>query len=929
MQSDPVAAGGSASPPLAAGPEIVGREAELRQIRALIEDASETARAVLLEGEPGIGKTTLWSAGVRTARDASHRVLVCRPAETETALPFAALGDLLEPVLTEALPSLPEPQRLALEVALQLAPPLAKATEQLAVSRAFLAILRTPAGRATTVAVDDVQWLDPATAAVLEFAARRATGLPIRFLLARRTERDLQPSGLVTALDGVLEAVRLGPLAPGDLDHLLRSRLELRLPRPRLIELSRVSGGNPFYALEIARSSRAGEFSLPDSLTGLLRERLGSLSPGARDAILLAAAAAQPTTDLVTAAAAGTEGLAEAVGAGVLGLEGRRIRFTHPLLASAAYESAPPWELREAHRRLAEAASDDEERARHLALCTDEADEAIAAELERAAGLAAARGAPESAGALAEHAARLTPSDRDSEHRRRLTEAAEHHIASGDPARGRSILEELIAGLSPGPERADLLWRLADAVGDDLPESIRLCEQALGEAGDDPALGARIHTALGVFTWIGGDLVLSTEHVRASSQLAEVAGDRQLVAVSLGELCHAETVLGRGYRPDEMERALQLEREIDTFPPFMRPSYQLGLISLFTDEHETARPLLLAELERVETTGDEAARWGVLFRLLELELRAGNWEEAARLGRESLALVLQAGIEQEQGIVFMGHGLVQAHLGNITEALDACETSRSLAAAGGDRMVGIRALGALGFAELSRGDPEAALAYLSPARAELETLGVGELSITQVAHNEIEALIGLGRLDEAEPAIDFVDEKGKPTGRSWHRVVAERGRAFVAAGRGDYDTARVHLQLALEAHERLPQPFELGRTLLAQGSIERRAKHRAAAREALTRALELFDTLGAALWAEKAAAELARIPGRAPSSGELGETERRIAELVADGLTNKEVAAKLFVTVRTVEANLTKAYAKLGVRSRTELVGRLKRAPDA
>ncbi len=198
-------------------------------------------------------------------------------------------------------------------------------------------------------------------------------------------------------------------------------------------------------------------------------------------------------------------------------------------------------------------------------------------------------------------------------------------------------------------------------------------------------------------------------------------------------------------------------------------------------------------------------------------------------------------------------------------------------------------------------------------------MDVGELSLAQVVQNEIDALVALGRLEEAEETIAFVEEKGRPTHRSWHEAVAARGRALVASARGDFDGAREQFDRAITAHERLPQPFELGRTLLAQGTIERRAKRRGAARVAAGRALELFDQLGAPLWAEKAAQELARIPGRgrprrrAERDGEPDRGARR------SGLANKEVAAKLFVTVRTVEGNLTRIYRKLGVRSRTEL----------
>jgi DNA-binding CsgD family transcriptional regulator len=231
----------------------------------------------------------------------------------------------------------------------------------------------------------------------------------------------------------------------------------------------------------------------------------------------------------------------------------------------------------------------------------------------------------------------------------------------------------------------------------------------------------------------------------------------------------------------------------------------------------------------------------------------------------------------------------------------------------------------LGFVSLSAGDPERALEWLTPAREELSRMGTGELSVSGVVQNEIEALVAVGSLDAADSVIAFVDEKARRSGRAWHRAVASRGRALVAAARGDVASARAAVEAALRAHERLPQPFELARTLLAAGLVERRDRHWAAARGHLTAALELFDDLGAAAWAERSASELARLPGRRPHSGELTETERQIAELVAQGLSNKEVAAKLFVTVRTVEANLTKVYAKLGIRSRTELARALAR----
>jgi DNA-binding CsgD family transcriptional regulator len=226
---------------------------------------------------------------------------------------------------------------------------------------------------------------------------------------------------------------------------------------------------------------------------------------------------------------------------------------------------------------------------------------------------------------------------------------------------------------------------------------------------------------------------------------------------------------------------------------------------------------------------------------------------------------------------------------------------------------------ALGFLELSLGDHEAAHRRLEPLSDMVAAIGLGEPGVVRFLPDEIEALVALGALDRARVLTTMLEERGHALDRPWAIATGARSSALVAAADGDFDRARDALGRALAAHDRLSEPFERGRTLLVQGMIERRAKQRGEARGALTGALEVFDSLGAPLWAEKAAAELARIPGRAPSSGELSATERAIAELVAAGLSNKEIAAKLFVTVRTVEANLTRIYGKLGVHSRTEL----------
>lgn len=903
-----------------AGPVIVGRTRELEAIDALVSAGGDRASALLLEGEPGIGKTALWSEGVERARAAGLLAVIAQPAQSEATLPYAALGDILAPVLEEGLPTLPPPLRTALEIALQRRDAEAPA-EQLAISRATLELLQRQQ-LPFLLAVDDVQWLDAPSARTLEFALRRLDDAPIRVLLARRSEHALPaPFGLDRVLTGDrFNARRLEPMTLGELNDLLRDRLDVRLSRPRLAQLRKASGGNPFYALEIMQVTSTDGFRVPPSLGAALEERLRALPATAREAALLTSAAVRPTASLVERAAGTSEGLAQSIEADVLAIDGERLRFTHPLLASVAYESAPPWERRVAHLRLAEVASG-EERAWSLALGTEDPDADVAAELEGAAASAAARGGLDSAAALAEHAARVTPGHDTTDRVRRLVAAAEFHRVAGDPNRSREILEQLADELEWGPARADVL-RLLTGVSFDTPRAIELCEQALEEATADPRVRSDVHTALAAYLWIAGKAEKSLEQSVEAVRAAEESGDAALAATAIGQLCYIQMLHGVPWDREAMDKALALEESVDDFADLLRPSFQLGIIATYTDDVERARPLLAAELVRIDAGDRIASRWAALFRLAQCDLRAGRWGEALRNARIANELVAQTGGEAEIPLTEATLALVLAHLGDLDRAFELASHAHDLAEENGLAYRLITARGALGFVALTNGDHREALGHLTPAREALVSSGYFEFSPHAVVENEIEALVAVGRLDEAENVVELVDEAGRAAQRVWHRAIAARGRALVAAARGDADEARRWVAEGLSAHALLPQPFERGRMLLAEGRIERRFKGRAIARTALTEAIELFDELGAARWSEMAAAELARIPGRARATGDLTETERRVADLVAEGLSNKEVAARLFITVRTVEANLTKVYAKLGVRSRTELASR-------
>jgi len=267
-------------------------------------------------------------------------------------------------------------------------------------------------------------------------------------------------------------------------------------------------------------------------------------------------------------------------------------------------------------------------------------------------------------------------------------------------------------------------------------------------------------------------------------------------------------------------------------------------------------------------------------------------------------------------------GLVEAHLGRADSArLEALEGLR-VAEAAGEILLLIPNLSVLGFLELSLGRPAEADAYLSRAIELAKAMGVREPAYFRVVPDEVEALVALGRLDQAEALLAPFEESGRNLDRAWAIATGARCRALALAARGELTGASAAADEAVREHDRLPLPFELGRALLVRGAVERRAKRKREARDTLTKALEVFDGLGAALWADKTRAELARIGGRAPSSLDLTPTEDRVAALVAAGSTNREVADALFVSIHTVEANLKRIYRKLGVRSRTELASK-------
>ena len=911
---------------------IIGRDEELAALRAFLDDSVEGPTVLLLEGEAGIGKTTLWEALLEVD---GRRVLTARPAEAETSLSFAALADLLSGAPEDSLAALPPPQRRAVEVVLLLESADGEPLEQRAVAAGFLGALRAIASdRPLMVAVDDVQWLDAPSAAALAFALRRLGTTPITFVLTQRVEPGA-PAAL--GLDRpppqvALRRVLLAPLSLAALQRLLGTRLGITFTRPVLRRIQAASGGNPLFALELARALGAARtqdpaepLALPEELRNLVGQRLTGLPAETEQALLAAALLGQPTLARLEGALASAPAAAlrPAVEANAVRIDGDRVRFSHPLLASAVVDGADPDTRRAMHRVLAETLEQTEERARHLALAAVGPDEQVAAELTRAAEGVAGRGAPEAAADLAHQAWRLTPPALTEQRAARAVDAGWYMWQSGDAARARELLEGAAASAPPGRVRAtalDRLIRLNTHTGD--RRSVRAaCEEALEQLGEDLELRAAIQEALAWNLVISrDDMKAAAEHARRAVALAEQIDHPAQLSDALAALAQAEFFSGGGLPSPPIERALALGWSDLRERAMRRPELHWSLMLQCADRIDEARENLELMRSYAAECGDESALPWVMMRLSHVELMAGNWQEAHDLATDGYEEALYTGQHSQTGMMLCSRALVAAHLGRVEQARSEAEEGLAVAEGVGDGIGARLGRWALGFLALSVGDAQRAAETLTALRRDSQAASLVEPGENRYVADLLDALVELGRLEEATAVASELQLLGEALDRPSALGTSARGRALVAAAGGDLDAASEELDRAVEHHERAALPFQLARTLLACGSVQRRSNRRRAARETLARAQAAFDSLGAELWSARARAELDRIGGRAPARDGLTPSEERVAELVCEGRTNREVAAALVVTERTVETHLTHIYRKLGIRSRTELV---------
>ena len=911
---------------------LIGREEELAALLDLLEAPAELPAIAVIVGDAGIGKTTLWLAAAEAAAAREYLVLSCRPSEAEAGFSFAGLADLVGGVLPGVLPELPRPQRRALEAALALSDADDASAEEGVVAFALLSVLRGLAtGNRLLLAIDDVQWLDAPSLAMLRFVLPRLETEPVATILSAR---ESLPSWLRRLPEERLRSIALGPLSVGALHELLRMRFGFPFPRPTVLRICETSGGNPFFALELASAlqRRGGrvdpgeELPIPTTLDELVQGRLDRLRPEGLELARIVAALTNPTLGVVEAAAGrrAEAGLSGALEAGILELEGDRVRFTHPLLRSAVSLRSGPARKRSLHARLAALVADPEERARHLALATPKPSRDVAAAVEEAATRASARGAAAAAAELAELAVRLTPPGQAEDMRRRVLECADRHTRAGDGRRAIALLQRALETAPSGPVRAAVLVHLAHVVAEvrSAREAVGLYREALAEAEGDAVLEAEIHLRLADLMRFTDDRDDGLEHAEVAVRAASRAGDAALRCKALATFGLTQFRLGRGVPQQEMEEALRLERSLPDWPLGAPATQVLAHQLVWSGELERARPLLEGWREALRDREDRREA-EALWYLSVLEWRAGNWELAARHAADSLALEAQFGIEGVRPIAEFPAALIAAHRGQVEDARQRSQRALAHAEAEGVRSTQLGHRWVLGFIELSCGDARAALEHLRVGWAIRDEAGIFEPGHRLELADTLEALVAVGELDEAEQRLHPWEQRSRVLDRPWALAITARCRALLLAARGDLASAQPCFERALAEHARTQDPFQHARTLLAFGATQRRVKQRAAARATLEHALALFERLGAPLWDEKARAELGRVGGRKPSGAVLTATEQRLAELVAEGYSNKEVAAALFVTPKTVGTQLSRIYAKLGVRSRTELARQL------
>ena len=904
---------------------LLGREAECARLDALLAAGREgTSGALVLRGEAGIGKTSL----LDYAADRAFGMHVSRTSgiESEAELAFSGLYDLLQPFASH-LSSLPEPQRAALAAALALGPPVG--AERFAVCVATLGLVASVAEETPLLMIcDDAQWLDPSSASALGFTARRLDAEAAVLLFAASTDADAQfdAPGLPQ-----LPLTRLGP---DDARALLESEAGEEIDEATAERILAGADGNPLALTALSAlfgtggANGAPELELLPAVRRTALRTMRELPPNARRALLVAAASVSgdraTIADALGELGLDAESLTTAEGAGLLAQKGDQLVFRHPVVRAAVYASAPAEERSAVHRALAAVTAGTKRDGRgawHLAAATDAPhDESVALSLEEAARNARSRGGRAEAASAFERAAELTadPDDRA----RRFREAAddsrllgqiEHALALLDRANGSS--------LSPAERARVAHLRGAIEMWNRSPDAayVLLREEAESIAPSDEAKAARMLTDAAWACFMGGEIARGLATAEEAEALGEQTGGvtstLAKAALGIGRLLSGDAA---NALPLFVGYADLLEADAPVRHPYqlIRPA---GQVAIWLEEYDLARTATSAMVEAARAQIALGALPYALSTLSDLDFRTGNWVSASASAAEAVRIAEEGG--QTSTLAFSLACLARVEAGQGREFECREHAGRALLfASSGVRAVGVFASSALALLELGLGRNEPAIAELDEVVRVSAQRGLREPSVIQSTPDLIEAYVRSGRREAAAEVLAAFEELAEKTQRTWALGAAARCRGLLV----DNDEFEPQFELALGWHLRTPTPFERARTELCLGERRRRARRRSDARLPLRSALDTFEHLGAAPWAERARTELAATGETAhrrdPYAAEqLTPQELQVALIVGEGATNKEAGAALFLSPKTIETHLGRVYRKLGVRSRTDL----------
>ncbi|MEV4641841.1 AAA family ATPase [Actinoplanes sp. NPDC049548] len=880
---------------------------------------------VALHGPEGIGKTAVLDALAATAAARGELVVRLRPAAAERLLPYAGIADLVAQMPPDALAALPPAHRAALSVLRRGAAPRAGAP---ALARRLVLpglLAHCVRSRPVLLVLDDAQWLDAESAELISFAMRRRPGPRVRVVAAQRFPGEGSRHRATRLCPAPVAELAVPPLAAGDLTALLEAR---GLSCRAAARLHEASGGNPFLALALGAVEPGPVWRpapLPEPVRALLRRRLAALPPAVTATLLVTALATEPTVTVLVRAGHedADRDLRAAAEAGLVELDGEAVRFTPPALAAVLAEDAGAARRAGVHDALANAALDETVAVRHRALRSGRPDADVARDLVDAAAQAHRRGAGRTAAELYLLAADRCPRSLAARRFDWLVTAAGTAATAGVPAvAGRAAEAVLAAADAPPAHRVRARLVLLDLAGQGLAGMGEMFAGALNDAGADPALLAPVRLRQTWAAMIGGDADAAAACAAESAGAARTAGDRTTEAMALSALAQVQRLRGEPQWAGTLRRALALPAPQVPGWLHLSPRYLAARFAMMDDRLDEARAELLVLLAVAEHDRTGEALVEVLRSLSEVATRAGRCRDALRYAHRAVTAARDAGLSPgptwyTAAVAELAGGSLDAARGYADRGVRASEQE-------GDSLYLRRSLHALGQAQLRAGETRAGVATLRRLR-DLEG-GAADPMIVRWQGDLAGGLAALGEHDEAAAVLAEArcgaERLGVTPGLDGY---LDRASAIVLSEQGRADAAVVLSATSAQHFAELHQPLEQAQALLVQGGAERRRRRYAAARVALGAALALFVAADAKPWTEQAERALARTEGPAAPPSDLGltSTEARIAALVRDGASNREIAGRLFLSVKTVEATLTRVYRKLGVRSRTQLSQKL------